>query len=220
MWRWLAAATVFTASALAADEKVSLSTSSPQFCSEVQRRLEGTAMTSKNIDHPDYEAFKLSKAEIEPLQTEQFVEYADPAAKKDPVKISCKVKTGDLLNETYGEGTAKKQGSCEAIHRDMADAVYVSLDPSAIRVSRERLVFAPDDVKMMGSQWITPFQVVYAADGKIYLRSKALLVNWNDLKFKFAPDRLRGTHYCHLIAPEYLVRLVTGAATALPRDGE
>lgn len=220
MRRMMAALFMIGGSAAMAEEPVSLATTSPQFCGEVQRRLEGTAMTSKNVDHPDYEAFKLSKAEIKPLQTEQFVEYADEAAKKDPVKIYCKAKTGDLLNETYGKGTAGKQGTCDAIHRDIADAVYASLDPSAIKIGRDRLVFEPDDVKFMGVQWVSPYQVVYGAEGRIYLRSKALLVNWDDLKFKMAPDRLRGTHYCHLIAPEYLARLVTGAATAPPLADE
>lgn len=177
-------------------------------------------MTSDNVDHPDYESFKLSKADIKPLQTEQFVEYADPAAKKDPVKIYCKAKTGDLLNETYGKGTAGKQSTCDAIHRDIADAVYASLDIGAIKVARDDIVFEADDVKVMGIQWVSPYQVVYGSQGKIHLRSKALLVNWDDLKFKMAPNSLRGTHYCHLIAPEYLARLATGAATAPPLQDE
>lgn len=205
-----------TTPAIAADfAATDLTVSAPEFCSVVQRRLEGTTMVSANVNHPDYEAFQQSKAEVQPLRTEQFIEYRDPTAKADPMRISCKVKTADHLNEVFGAGTAKESGSCEMIHREMAAAVAASLAPGAAKIAVTDIVFDADDIKYMGSQWVSPYQYVYRdAAGKIHLKSKALLVNWTDIRFKLAPDRFRGAHYCHLIAPEYLAKLMTGAATA------
>jgi hypothetical protein len=193
----------------------------PRFCAHVQQRLEGTTRIAENVDHPDYEAFKESKASVDPLRTEQFVDYEDPAAKANPRRISCKVKTADHLNDVYGDGTAKAGGTCQDIHRTMASVVAAGLTAAEIQIPRERIVFEPDDVKVMGSQWVTPFQQVHRAeDGRLHLISKALLVTWTDLRFKLAPDRFRGAHYCHLIAPEYLARLMTGAAVAPAKSDE
>jgi hypothetical protein len=51
-------------------------------------------------------------------------------------------------------------------------------------------------------------------DGVLHVRSKGFRVDWTDPQFAAMPGRFRGVQYCHLIAPEYLARLVSGQATA------
>lgn len=206
--------------ALASSAMADLSKTNPDFCATVQARLEGTALPAATVDHPTYQAFQESKAEVKPLRTEQFVEFRDAANKRDPTRISCKVKTADHLNEVYGTGSAKGSGTCQAIHREMAATIAAGTAPGALKIRAEDIVFEPDDVKFMGSQWVTPFQFVHGDGGVLKLKSKALFVEWTDIKFKLAPDRFRGAHYCHLIAPEYLQRLMTGAEPLPPKSAD
>ena len=46
------------------------------------------------------------------------------------------------------------------------------------------------------------------------MRSKGFRVDWTDPQFAAMPGRFRGVQYCHLVAPEYLARLVTGKEKA------
>ena len=79
------AAMAWAAPALAAD----LTRTTNDFCPMIQQRLEGTTMTAENVVHPDFVSFQESKASVQPLRTEQYVEYADAAAKTDPLRVSC-----------------------------------------------------------------------------------------------------------------------------------
>lgn len=197
-----------------------LAKTTPDFCIVVQQRIEGTALVADAVEHPTYASFQESKSEVKPLRVEQFVEYRDAATKSDPLRISCKVKTADQLNEIYGDGTAKGSGTCEAIHREIASAVAAGLPVESLKISPSQITFEPDYIKYMGSQWVSPYQYVYRDGAALHLKSKALYVAWTDIRFKLAPDRFRGTHYCHLIAPEYLARLLTGAEQAPSRVEE
>jgi len=188
--------------------------SAVDFCTHAQQTLAGTKLVSRNVIHSDYEAFKKSKASIQPLITHQFVLYEDDARQR-PLRISCKLKTPDLLNEVHGAGTATDTGkSCRTLNRATVLDVYRDLSPP----DRARAVFTPrtimleaDQIVRMGSQWITDFDYMHkAGDGTLHIVSKSLRVDWDDWRFKIAPDRLRGTWYCHLIAPEHMRRIMLG----------
>lgn len=50
-------------------------TTTPQLCAEVLRRLTGVTRPIRNTVHTDHQAFVLSKPQIEPLETQQYLQY-------------------------------------------------------------------------------------------------------------------------------------------------
>ena len=143
----------------------------------------------------------------------------EPGTAGSPMRVSCKVKTPDHLNAEYGPGTATGRGvGCIDINRDTARGVYAGLEPAErarLKNPGSTLSFEPDEITFMGSSWVGEFPFAYTGqDGKLHLQAKALRVDWENVWLSWAPDRLRGALYCHLIAPEYLRRLILGETTA------
>jgi hypothetical protein len=192
-----------------------------QFCVRVQQIVAGTRMVPEsNTIYTDYQAFRASKTGVRPLTNHQYV-MPEPGTATLPMRISCKVKTPDHLNAEYGPGTATDRGlGCIDINRDTARRVYAGLTPAeqaALKIDERRLAFEPDESTFMGSSWVGEFPFAYTGqDGRLHLKAKALRVDWDNVWLSWAPDRLRGALYCHLIAPEYLHRLILGKAVAPP----
>ena len=44
------------------------------------------------------------------------------------------------------------------------------------------------------------------------MKAKGFQVDFTDPRFARAPERFRGVHYCHFIAPEFFARLLAGRA--------
>lgn len=191
-------------------------------CRTAQRELAGTPHEMAVVVHPDFESFKQSKAAIRPLTAHQYVEYAD-GDRSRPARVSCKTKTADLLNETYGAGTANGgKLSCRALNRGTVRAVWRSLtaeERARVTDTPDRIMLDADTRVWTGTQWLREYAYVYrAADGRLHLSAKALRIDWNDWRFAWAPDRLRGVHYCHLVAPEQL-RSILLHETRVPKAG-
>ena len=71
-------------------------------------------------------------------------------------------------------------------------------------------VVEADDMAETGPDWLEPrFYVSFATD-TVRIRPRAFRADWNDPRLAQAPERFRGTHYCHLIAPQYVKRIVLG----------
>jgi hypothetical protein len=73
-----------------------------------------------------------------------------------------------------------------------------------------------DENRVTGSSWTAPYQHVWGEGDRVHVRAKALLVLWDDWRWKLAPDRFRGMHYCHLITSEYARALMLGQLRAPP----
>jgi hypothetical protein len=185
------------------------------FCTAVQLALAGTTLMPKNTIHTDWIAFRESKPGIQPLESQQYVEYED-AARTRPKRISCKTKTWDHLIEFYGDGSARTGGAanCRDMNRDTVLSVWRALAPEERARAKhppQALMLDGDDNRKTGSAWVEPYEFVYrATDGRIHMLSKALYVPWNEWPWKLAPAAFRGTYYCHLIAPEYARRVMLG----------
>jgi hypothetical protein len=193
------------------------------FCSEVQRSLTGTALPMSTRLHTDYDAFVQSKPQIQPLQAQQYVQYEDSAGAQ-PMRISCKTKTADHINVVYGAGSAPGGDvSCRDVNRSIINAAWSAMSAP----EREHAAFAPwrimldgDDVGFMGNRFIAPYEFAYlGTDGLPHVLAKALRVDWENWLWKIAPDRVRGTHYCHLIAPEFARRVMRGEVRLRPNAG-
>jgi len=195
-----------------------------QFCNRVQQLILGTQLLARNQLHADYEAFKESKSTLDPYTTQQFVLHEDESGQR-PMRISCKFKSADHLNAVYGAGTASTTPrACRDANRDTIQRVYRAIpaaERAALPLPPARILLDGDDIQIMGSRYVAPYQFVYLApDGTLHIAAKALLVNWDDWRWKLAPDKFRGAHYCHLIAPEYAARLMRGEVSAQPRSDQ
>ncbi len=213
--RLLAAAALTATAAGCASQPPPLSGSPPlaEFCLEAQRVIVRTSVTPALVVHTDFDAFVKSKAAIEPLTIQQYIWYEDDDPAR-PVMVSCKLKSADHLNEAFGAGTAGGNGRCQDMNRLTYDRVRASLGAANVAT----LVFDPaEEVRntenpgMTGPDWLKPYEMTWRDDsGVLHLRSKGFRVDWTDPKFAAMPGRFRGVQYCHLVAPEYLARLLTG----------
>jgi hypothetical protein len=193
----------------------------PAFCSDIQRILAGTRLVARNTVHETFDSFVKSKPQVKPLETHQYVEYADPAHTQ-PMQVACKTKSADHLDEVYGPGSALDDDySCRSINRSIlldAWGAMSAAERAAARWPPSRIMLDGDDVGFMGAQFIKPYTFLYeGSDGLPHLQAKAQFASWTDWRWKFMPDRFKGTHYCRLIAPEYAARLIRGDVPLAPR---
>lgn len=201
--------------ALSAATPGSLATSHAEFCIEVQRRLVDTALPIGNRLHDDQDAFKESKAIVDPLETQQFL-VRDAAGRIK--EISCKTKSADHLRAVHGVSASRDPAlparSCRDIHREMIRQVWAGLEPAertSAAFAPHRVMLDPDTRNYTGSSWIGSSAEAYLApDGRLHLRSSALYAEWEDWRWKMMPKSFRGNHYCHLVAPERIRALLRG----------
>lgn len=184
------------------------------FCTSIQTSIMGNKVPAENVVHPDYEAFVLSKASVDPLRNEQFTTLGEDGL---PRMVSCKMKTPDHIQEVYGEDKANNEArTCAAINRENIAAVIASLTPEEAErraLTDAQIVFEEDISVMTGQSWTKPFDFVTRGEnGALHIQSKRMQIDWTNILFKMVPDRFRGALYCHLIAPEYAKALILGDA--------
>jgi hypothetical protein len=189
------------------------------FCAEVQYLIGATALPSENVVYDDLDAFVKSKATPKPLVTRQFVHYEsdDPRL---PKMISCKLKSADNLNFEYGAGSAGHEGTCRSVNGLTLERVRAARGKSDSSYGVfTKVELDPDEVGPSGVVWLKPYTMVRVDENNVlHIKSKALYVSWHDERFLKMPARFRGTHYCHLIAPSYLRRLLDGEVAVGPAD--
>jgi hypothetical protein len=188
-----------------------------QFCLAAERVVTHAGMPMKLVIQPDFNGFVKSKALIEGPTLQQF----DWTGAGDAViGISCKMKNTDHLVQAFGPGSAGPDGSCQ----DMNRAVYALVSREVKRPVFARVVFDPDELVvnekepgMTGPDWLAPFELTSVdPDGALRIHTKGFIVNFLDPRFATLPERFRGVHYCHFIAPDHLRALLEGRA----RPGE
>ncbi len=185
-----------------------------RFCIDAQHQVAATRVPTVNVVHTDFKAFTESKPKPRPLETEQYVWFEDEARTR-PKMVSCKMKTSDHIRVEYGADQSGGDTSCAALNERTAQAVLGALT----RAERQRLkfdggrklVYDPDFLTTDGPIWLAPFPVVYVGEGgALHVASKSMKNDWLDPKLADAPARFKGTRYCHLVAPEYLKRVLLG----------
>ncbi len=197
-------------------------TTTPQLCAEVLRRLTGVTRPIRNTVHTDHQAFVLSKPQIEPLETQQYLQYEDEGRTR-PTMLMCKGKSADQIVDVYGAGAARTDlaTTCRDVNRDLVLGAWAALTPAeraAARATPQRIMLDADDVRLTGSRWITPHQFAWTGeDGRPHLQARRLRADWTDWRWRFMPAIFRGTFYCQLASPEYLRRLFLGEVVPPPR---
>ena len=205
-------------------EATGLASTHDAFCAVVQRRFTATTLPIRNTVHTGWEPFVESKPGVQPLETQQYVTRAEGV----PVRISCKTKTADHIAAVHGSGTLAggdpAARSCRDINREIVLGAWRALDAArrtTAPLPPTRLMLDPDTLRLTGSGWVSDYPMVYAsADGSVHVQAQALHADWEDWRWKLAPESWRGTRYCHLIAPEHARRLMLGEVTAAPRAAD
>lgn len=197
----------------------------PGFCAEAQRRLVGTALPIANVVETDAEAFKKSKPSLQPLRTHQYLSM-DAAGRES--QLSCKTKSADHLRSGYGAAAVRAPGaapadhSCLSLHRDMVNEVWRGLSPAERAAAPHppwQVMLEADSASYTGSSWIKARSAAFiGADRRLHLRSAGLFAEWEDWRWKLMPKSFRGNHYCHLVAPERIRRLMLGLETPTSAD--
>ncbi len=189
------------------------------FCARAQQILVGTSQTPINLVFTELADFIRSKPRVQPLETDQYVTHGD-AERTAPRRVSCKMKSADHLRAEYGADAAGEERQCREVNRDTVARVYASLsDEERLRLAipAGRVVLAPDEAARTGASFTRGMDRVWIdAAGRLHLQSLAIRVDWNDWLWRWMPDRFRGQHSCHFIAPEHLRALVLGEVMPAP----
>ena len=197
------------------------------FCARVQQFIAGTDLPVDNVLYQEdsyWTTFKKSKPEAQPLTTHQYVGYALSNGERVdyPVTVACKMKTAERIRtahaDTGGVTIADEDSECQKWQALMLDDVYRAIEDQGgtALLNRDRVALAEENNVYVGPLWLRPeqYQVAYREGDTLKLRSKALHVEYR--RFMPVPDSFMGTHYCTMIAPEYLAKLLQGEAEAPP----
>jgi hypothetical protein len=186
-----------------------------EYCLDAQRLVTRTTIPMQLVRQPEFDAFVKSKALIEGPTIQQF-EWTDPDGRL--LGISCKLKSADHLNEVFGPGSAGPDGACQDFNR----AVYAVMARESLTPVYRTVVFDPaetvtneENPGMTGPDWLAPFTLTTVdTDGALRVHTKGFTVDFTDPRFARLPERFRGVHYCHFIAPDHLRDLLAGRAQA------
>jgi len=184
-----------------------------RYCLAAQRIVTRTRQPVRLVVHDEFDAFVKSKAVIEGPEIQQFNWYDDGGL---AAGVSCKLKSADHLNLSFGPDTAGPDGACQDMNRAVYARIVADVDRpvfDTVLFDRLETVSNEDEPGMTGPDWLAPYTATWVDDGgRLHIRAKGFRVDFSDPRFARAPARFRGVHYCHFIAPAHLARLLRGTA--------
>ena len=183
------------------------------YCAIAQKEIAASRVPARNVLMTDWQAFSRASPSVKPLETMQYVGYAD-AQRTKPRMISCKLHSSERIRAAYGATAAGEPTSCARLNRRTVDAVLASLTDR----QRKKMPFKgpvpvmlePDLQAANEAEWLDAFTMVETdAGGTLRIRAKSLASNGKVRVSTRAPAN-NERQYCHLIAPDYLKRILTG----------
>ena len=185
-----------------------------EYCSVAQKELAASRVPARNVLMTDYQSFSRASPQVKPLETMQFVAYADSQHAKARM-ISCKLHSADRIRAEYGANAAGEPSSCARLNRRTLDAVLASLTERQKKKMPFKgtvpVMLEPDLQAANEAEWLQEFTMVQTdAGGTLRIRAKSL-----GSPAPGARTSNKGTggvtrQYCHLIAPDYLKRILVG----------
>jgi hypothetical protein len=190
------------------------------YCAVAQKEVAASRVPARNVLMTDYQAFSRASPQVKPLETMQFVGYAD-AHKTRPRMISCKLHSAERIRAEYGVTAAGEPTSCARLNRRTLDAVLASMTDRQKKKMPFKgpvpVMLEPDLVATSEADWLQDFTMVQTdAGGTLRIRAKSLGTGSGSTRVSTRPAAGGGRQYCHLIAPDYLKRVLTGEVQ-LPR---
>jgi hypothetical protein len=129
--------------------------------------------------------------------------------------ISCKLHSSERIRAEYGATAAGEASSCARLNRRTVDAVMASLTDR----QRKKMPFKgpvpvmlePDLQAANETEWLDAFTMVETdAGGTLRIRAKSLGKVTGNVRVNTRAAANGQRQYCHLIAPDYLKRILTG----------
>lgn len=185
------------------------------YCAVAQKEISASRVPARNVLVGDYQAFRRASPSVKPLETMQYVGYADPQHTK-PRMISCKLHSAAQIRAAYGATAAGESTTCARLNRRTLDAVMISMTDR----QKKKMPFNgalpvaldPDELAASEAQWLEGFTMVQTdAGGTLRIRAKSLRAGNTALRRTSTSAQVTdGRQYCHLIAPDYLRRILVG----------
>jgi hypothetical protein len=188
------------------------------YCAAAQKEIANSRVPARNVIVTDYAAFSRATPSVKPLETLQYVGYSDDKKAK-PRMISCKLHSAEQIRAEYGATAAGESTTCARLNRRTLDAVMITLSDR----QKKKMPFNgalpvaldPDEQANNEAQWLEAFTMVQTdAGGTLRIRAKSLRAGSASLRrvsnTTSAAVVTDGRQYCHLIAPDYLKRILTG----------
>jgi hypothetical protein len=192
-----------------------------EFCGRAQAFVTGSTPRVTNTVHDGLESFRRSAPIAQPLTTQQYDWPDERGAPRSAMTISCKLVTADRVKAVHGAQAARTETSCEQVNRYTLSAVLASLSPAererALFGQGKKVRFERDRTQASADAWHSPVELASVdSAGRLRLVAQAWRVDWSDPKQSQLPEDARGVHFCHVIAPDYLRRLLLDASIVLP----
>jgi hypothetical protein len=187
------------------------------YCAAAQKEIANSRVPARNVIVTDYAAFARATPSLSPLETLQYVGYSDDRQSKARM-ISCKLHSAERIRAQYGATAAGESTTCARLNRRTLDAVMVTLSDR----QRKKMPFNgalpvaldPDEQAASEAQWLEGFTMVQTdAGGTLRIRAKSLRAGSGTLRRTSTSASTTisdGRQYCHLIAPDYLKRILVG----------
>jgi hypothetical protein len=180
------------------------------YCAAAQKEIATSRVPARNVLMTDYLAFSRASPSAKPLETLQYVGYSDPQRAK-PRMISCKLHSAERIRAEYGATAAGESTTCARLNRRTLDAVMASMTDRQKKKMPFKgtiaVLLEPDEQAANEKQWLETFTMVQTdAGGTLRIRAKSLGAN-GALRVS---AKTNSRQYCHLIAPDYLKRILTG----------
>jgi hypothetical protein len=186
------------------------------YCAAAQKEIANSRVPARNVIMTDYAAFSRASPSVKPLEVMQYVGYTDDKQHK-PRMISCKLHSAERIRAEYGATAAGESTTCARLNRRTLDAVMLTLTDR----QKKKMPFNgalpvaldPDEQASNEAQWLEGFTMVQTdAGGTLRVRAKSLRATGAGLRrtSTAAAVPADGRQYCHLIAPDYLKRILIG----------
>ncbi len=149
-----------------------------EYCAIAQKEVAASRVPARNVLMTDYQAFSRASPQVKPLETMQFVGYAD-AQKTRPRMISCKLHSAERIRAEYGATAAGEATSCARLNRRTLDAVMASMTDRQKKKMPFKgpvpVMLEPDLVASSEADWLQEFTMVQTdAGGTLRIRAKSL----------------------------------------------
>jgi len=182
------------------------------YCAIAQKEIAASRVPARNVLMTDWPAFSRASPSVKPLETMQYVGYAD-AQRTRPRMISCKLHSAERIRAEYGATAAGEPSSCARLNRRTVDAVMGSLTDRQKKKMPFKgpvpVMLEPDLQAANETEWLDAFTMVETdAGGTLRIRAKSLASTGKVRVSTRGGNNER--QYCHLIAPDYLKRILTG----------
>jgi hypothetical protein len=185
-----------------------------EYCAIAQKEVATSRVPARNVLLTDFQAFSRATPQVKPLETMQFVGYAD-AQKTRPRMISCKLHSAERIRAEYGATAAGEATTCARLNRRTLDAVMATMTDRQKKKMPFKgpvpVMLEPDLVASSEAEWLQEFTMVQTdAGGTLRIRAKSLGGVTTASRVSTRATAGAGRQYCQLIAPDYLKRVLTG----------